>query len=120
MTYIKPENVSSPKASWQLKAVLYDGGEGNPAISLGTWNSDDSDDNYVIAMRWNGTNAKGKSLGNPQSTGHATWFILPSEIGLSTLRTLSEKFIAGDGSVHIENLQNAIRHFDNNFSVGLY
>lgn len=68
---MKPEDVHSPRKRWSLIDVLYNGGEdpGEDAVAIGRW-----DNNVVLAARWNG--APG-SLGNPVSTGQATWFILP-------------------------------------------
>jgi len=103
MSWIKPENVISPQIYWKLEAVLYDAGEGNPAIALGTW-----EEESVIAIRWNGTNEEGKSLGNPQSSGHPTWFVLPKAIAIATLRTLAEKLASENKNVRSEYLTKAI------------
>jgi hypothetical protein len=79
-TYIKPDLVLAPKRSWQLFHVLYDGGPGGgendratgSSLAIGRW-----DGKPVLAMRWNGH--KGSRLGNPQSRGLPTWFIVPDE-----------------------------------------
>lgn len=79
--YVKPDEVLAPKRRWQLFHVLFDGGnrthpraEPNSAVSLaiGRW-----DGRPALAMRWNGT--ADEPLGNPQSRGLATWFIVPDQ-----------------------------------------
>jgi hypothetical protein len=77
-SYIKPVDVHSPKRHWSLVHVLFDGGEfteGNPSASslaIGRW-----DNKPVLAMRWNGDEEN--PLGNPQSRGLPTWFIIPEQ-----------------------------------------
>lgn len=69
MSYIKPSDVVSPKKQWNLVEVIVDGGPGNPAYAIGTW-----DNERRVAFRWNGTDAN--PLGNPQSRGLPTWTML--------------------------------------------
>lgn len=77
-TYIRPENVHAPKRHWSLIHVLFDGGPGtekNPSpnsVAIGRW-----DNEPALAMRWNGN--KDNPLGNPQSRGLPTWFIVPEQ-----------------------------------------
>jgi hypothetical protein len=80
--YIIPGEVVSPKRQWTLVAVLYDRGEGQAAAALGRW-----DGEPVLAMRWNGTD--GNTIGNPQSRGLPTWFIVPNEFRLAMLNELT-------------------------------
>lgn len=73
-TYTPPEKVTSPKLRWALIDVL-DNGSGKAiapgvSIALGRW-----DHEPRLAMRWNGN--EDNPLGNPQSRGLPTWFILP-------------------------------------------
>lgn len=68
MAYMKPELVTSPKGRWKLIDVLFDGGEGEDSLAIGEW-----DGQRVLAVRWNGHDG---GIGNPQSTGRPTWFIL--------------------------------------------
>jgi hypothetical protein len=70
MSYAKPETVTSPKKRWVLLDVLRDSGPGQDALAVGKW-----DGTTVLAMRWNGDQAN--PLGNPQSRGIPTWFIIP-------------------------------------------
>jgi len=71
-----------------------DGGPGGCALALGRWENDP-----VLAMRWNGDNDT-NPIGNPQSRGLPTWFIIPEayqEPILGTLRadqlTLARNFL---------------------------
>jgi len=49
--------------------VLVPAGPERMAIALGKWEG-----TPVLALRWNGTDAS--PIGNPQSRGLATWFIV--------------------------------------------
>lgn len=71
-SYIKPSDVQAPKRHWQLFHVLFDGGPGESSLAIGRWDGDP-----VLAMRWNGTDDK--PLGNPQSRGLPTWFVVPEQ-----------------------------------------
>ena len=77
MSYVKPEDVHSPKNRWRLRKVVHDSGEGGWSAAEGQWDNSGlwSD---VLAVRWNG--GAGAEIGNPQSRGLATWFILPCEL----------------------------------------
>lgn len=73
MNYPDPENVVSPKVAVKDVRVIYDTGEGGWALAKLLWN-----DSEALGIRWNG-NAD-NTIGNPQSRGIPTWFILPDEI----------------------------------------
>lgn len=74
MTYIDPTKVVSPKALWKLGKVIFNDGKGSWSIAEGKW-----DGKSVLGIRWNGSdNVAG--VGNPQSRGCATWFVLPDEL----------------------------------------
>ena len=75
--YIKPEDVRSPKRHWRLTRVLHDGGAGGWSAAEGQWDNGDRWDN-VLAIRWNG--GESTEIGNPQSRGLPTWFIVPKEL----------------------------------------
>lgn len=70
--YVPPDKVSSPKRFWKLLTVLDVGSENTGSVALGRW-----EDKPVLAMRWNGSGVN--PLGNPQSRGLATWFIIPDD-----------------------------------------
>jgi hypothetical protein len=90
-SYIKPVDVHAPKRHWSLVHVLFDGGEAiatnlSPSsLAIGRW-----DNTPVLAMRWNGN--KENPLGNPQSRGLPTWFILPEQYWKQILQTEPYKF----------------------------
>jgi hypothetical protein len=68
--YIEPNEVNSPRRHWTLLVVLDPGRAGNVALCVGRW-----DNEPCLGMRWNGSG--GNRLGNPQSRGIPTWFIIP-------------------------------------------
>ena len=91
--YITPDEVTSPRKNWNLIRVLEDGHEPDSfdnrvAIAIGTWREDDEDAKTVLGMRWNGN--KGWPIGNPQSRGLPTWFIIPRRLQDSVIDTLSK------------------------------
>ena len=77
MSYIKPRDVKSPRNSWRLAELLHDAGEGRWAAAEGQWDKEGRWED-VVALRWNGNSAS--EIGNPQSRGLATWFIVPDEL----------------------------------------
>lgn len=88
-TYIKPSDVQSPKRLWSLIHVLFDGGEGESSLAIGRW-----DRKPVLAMRWNGD--KQNPLGNPQSRGLPTWFVVPGQHWKQILESEPFKSIHSD------------------------
>lgn len=74
MAYIDPATVLSPKDAWELTSVLWNTGQGDWSLAQGTWNK-----NPCLAMRWNGSDGI-EGIGNPQSRGHPTWFIIPDDL----------------------------------------
>jgi hypothetical protein len=93
--YVQPADVCSPKRYWKLLTVLDSGSEGTGSVALGRW-----DNRPVLAMRWNGN--LDNPLGNPQSRGLATWFIVPDVYMSAILATfpsdkqaLAKTFLAG-------------------------
>lgn len=81
--HIPASDVISPKAHWGLIDILDDRGAEDIAIALGKW-----DQQPVLAMRWNGS--PDNTIGNPQSRGLPTWFILPAgEISEAIIKLLS-------------------------------
>jgi hypothetical protein len=74
MSYIKPEEVLSPKNRvLGVVEVIHDPGEGRMSVARLLWRKEEGEE-VVIATRWNG-NAE-QPLGNPVSRGHATWFVV--------------------------------------------
>jgi len=70
-TYIEPDKVNSPRRHWTLIVVLDPGSEQDVALCAGRW-----DNTPCLGMRWNGSEAN--PLGNPQSRGIPTRFIIPA------------------------------------------
>ncbi|SRR5579859_169680 len=68
-----PETVLSPKGAVANLHILQNTGEGGWALASMQWEGRDS-----LGIRWNGTPEN--PIGNPQSRGIPTWFILPDEV----------------------------------------
>jgi len=75
---VKPQDVLSPRGSWQLIDVIWDGTKKGTywSMAIGRWKDDDGSWRPVLASRWDGP---GDSKGMPISTGHAVWFVMPDE-----------------------------------------
>ena len=78
MSYVKPEDVKSPKSHWRLHRVLHDGGEYEWSAAEGQWENGEGLWVKRLALRWNGSSDAER--GNPQSRAYATWFIVPTEL----------------------------------------
>ena len=87
MSYVKPSEVNSPKNRWRLAQVLHEGGAGGWAVAEGQWDENGRWGD-VLAIRWNGTNES--PIGNPQSRGLATWFIVPDELESAIRKKINE------------------------------
>jgi len=77
MAYIDPKMVKSPKGRVAQLEVLKDFGEGKYSVAKMLW-----DGKPAVGVRWNGGDSGDmfEGLGNPQSRGIATWFIMPGSI----------------------------------------
>jgi hypothetical protein len=80
---IPPADVVSPKRHWSLIAVLRDANDDGSSLAIGRWNG-----KPVLAMRWNGDEQN--PIGNPQSRGLPTWFIVPDAYNEAVLGTLTK------------------------------
>lgn len=84
MGYQDPMQVRSPKGAVTHLHVVYDGGEQTAEHQWDGWSVAELEwyENPVLAIRWNGsTSREGISeVGNPQSRGNPTWFILPKPL----------------------------------------
>ncbi len=70
MSYIRPEEVLSPKKHvGGVLEVIHDPGENRMSVARILWEEEEK-----IATRWNGSDDQ--PLGNPVSRGHATWFVV--------------------------------------------
>jgi hypothetical protein len=83
MAYITPELVTSPRGAISDLRVVRDGGESDWSLARMKWYGKD-----CWAMRWNG-NQDNHGIGNPQSRGVPTWFILPDNVGELINRSLT-------------------------------
>jgi hypothetical protein len=110
--YIPPSEVTSPRRQWSLISVLFDPREpGKCVLAIGRW-----DNRPVLAMRWNGT--ANSPIGNPQSRGLPTWFIVPemyNEPLIATLspemQTLAQNFLPIRNSLWFEDIKAAMEGF---------
>jgi hypothetical protein len=72
--YTDPSTVVSPRNVVSDVEVLYNTGEDGWSLASLLWN-----EKPVFAMRWNGNATN--PIGNPQSRGIPTWFVVPDELG---------------------------------------
>src|SRR5437016_5698757 len=75
MGYIDPKAVISPKGLVSDVEVVFNTGPIENSWSIATlkWGNEPA-----VGIRWNGDEASG--VGNPQSRGNPTWFIVPREL----------------------------------------
>jgi hypothetical protein len=92
MAYVEPATVWAPKASIRSVEVLYNRGAGEWSVARVVWEGREK-----IGIRWNGENGPG--LGNPQSRGNATWFILPEELEEPILNKIDDLAMSGPGGL---------------------
>jgi len=93
MAYVEPASVLAPKASIRSVEVLYNRGRGQWSVARVTW-----EDRERIGIRWNGDD-DGPGIGNPQSRGNATWFILPDELQEVILDRIDDLAMSGPGGL---------------------
>jgi hypothetical protein len=92
MAYIEPTTVWAPKASIRSVQILYNSGPGGWSIASIDWEGSEA-----IGIRWNGSDGPG--IGNPQSRGNATWFILPNELKEVILSRVDDLAMSGPGGL---------------------
>jgi hypothetical protein len=92
MAYVEPTMVWAPKASIRSVEVLYNRGPGQWSVARVVWEGKEK-----IGIRWNGDNGPG--IGNPQSRGNATWFILPDELEETILSKIEDLAMSGPGGL---------------------
>jgi|SRR5208282_468896 hypothetical protein len=95
MAYIEPATVWAPRASIRSVQILYNSRPGGP----GGWSvaSIDWEGSPALGIRWNG--GEGSGIGNPQSRGNATWFILPDELQEVILNKIDDLLMSGPGGL---------------------
>jgi hypothetical protein len=67
---MRPHDVTSPQNKLSNLEVIHDNGDW--AVATFDW-AHTSGPRRRVGIRWNGD---GDDIGNPQSSGHATWFLL--------------------------------------------
>ncbi len=88
MAYVDPKTVQAPKNRVRRVQVIHDEG---PRRGHGSWSAallDWDDKTDVLALRWNG--GEESPIGNPQSRGKPTWFIVPNELAESIRERVEE------------------------------
>lgn len=95
MSYITPDMVVSPKNKITNVDVLIDNGEDSWSLAEVVWEG-----RVNIGIRWNGSSKQGvdqrfNGIGNPQSRGVPTWFILPEDVG----QCVKQNFIKNGGAL---------------------
>jgi len=90
MAYIDPAKVNSPQGSIRRVQVLHNQGDRGWSVA-----EVDYDNEVRIGIRWNGWEGE-PGIGNPQSRGHPTWFLVPEELE-DVVRQRAEE-LARDGS----------------------
>ena len=95
MAYVEPATVWAPKPSVRSVEILYNSIPGGP----GGWSvaSIDWEGTEAIGIRWNG--GEGSGIGNPQSRGNATWFILPEDLREVILSKVEDLAMSGPGGL---------------------
>ena len=91
MAYMDPQGVRTPKnrLSGDIE-VLADTGERGWSICRFIW-----DGKTRMGIRWNGSFNSEENMGNPQSRGKPTWFILPEDVEKVVQKALDNGEILG-------------------------
>jgi hypothetical protein len=71
---------------------LYDGGQGAWSAARLGWCGEEK-----LGIRWNGD--EGSGIGNPQSRGNPTWFVIPDELASVVLDRIEEISNQLEGSI---------------------
>ena len=74
MSYVDPDTVVSPRSRVGSVDVIYSSGPGGWSVARLEY--DGVEDR--IGIRWNGSDDS-SGIGNPQSRGMPTWFVVPEE-----------------------------------------
>src|SRR6202162_2707620 len=92
MAYVQPATVCAPKASIRSVQILYNSGPGGWSVASIDWEGSEA-----IGIRWNGKDGPG--IGNPQSRGNATLFILHNELKEVILARVDDLAMSGPGGL---------------------
>ncbi len=94
MSYVDPTSVKSPKDRITRVDVILDKGAGKWSLAELEW-----DGVKVLGVRWNGAK-NDNGIGNPQSRGVPTWFVIPEELE-AAVRERAEELAAVEDPVLI-------------------
>jgi hypothetical protein len=92
MAYVEPATVLAPKAKVRSVEILYNSGPGGWSVASIDWEGSEA-----IGIRWNGD--ANSTIGNPQSRGNATWFILPDQLKEVILSKIEDLAMSGPGGL---------------------
>jgi len=93
MPYINPSTVLSPKNVVAEVEVIHDTKVGGWSVAKLLWKN-----KPALGIRWNGDDSQ--SIGNPQSRGNPTWFVVPEELAEVILSKAEE--LARSKQTHLE------------------
>ncbi|HEY6342402.1 MAG TPA: hypothetical protein VIY49_12985 [Bryobacteraceae bacterium] len=93
MSYVDPATVIAPKSVVRSVHVVYDGGSGGSSVALLDWEGQER-----VGIRWNGEEGQ-PGIGNPQSHGQPTWFVVPDELGSAVLETAEQLSHSQEGGL---------------------
>jgi hypothetical protein len=97
MSYVEPAVVLSPRSSVRSVDVIYSTDAGGWSVARIGWETEGRTEN-VLGIRWNGSDEV-PGIGNPQSRGNPTWFILPEELRDVILTRVEELAISAPGGL---------------------
>jgi len=91
MAYIDPSMVVAPRKSVRRVDVIFDSGEGGWSLARLDW------DGPCLGIRWNGD--EDSAIGNPQSHGKPTWFLIPPQLEPVVLQWAEEQTYSRPGGL---------------------
>jgi hypothetical protein len=97
---VDPENVRSPKSrlSGEIEVLFNNADQEEYGYSIARF---EWDRKPAVGIRWNGAKSDARDIGNPQSRGLPTWFILPEDVETVILDHLGVKYGANTSSSHV-------------------
>jgi hypothetical protein len=93
MAYVDPATVKAPIRSVHSVRVIYDRGSGGSSVALLEWEGKE-----CVGIRWNGEEGQ-PGIGNPQSHGQPTWFVVPDELESAVLERAEQLSHSQDGGL---------------------
>ena len=94
MGYVDPATVLAPRKFVRAVEVLFDSGpnEGGWSLARLDWSG-----KTCLGIRWNGDEES--AIGNPQSHGLPTWFVIPKELEPMLLEWAEEQTYSRPGGL---------------------